>query len=138
MLRLPLGKRKPGVHFGDAGEARELARACNEYAAGLSRAHPGRYGYFAVLPMPDTDAAIAEACHALDQLGANGVVLLGSTQGQFLGDLRFEPLMAELDRRRAVVFVHPNLHASSTQFAGATPQLRADGPFQIALPSPTA
>lgn len=105
----------PGVDFGDRQEACELARACNEYAAQMRKDHPGRFGFFAVLPMPYTDEACAEAIHALDHLGADGVVLLGSTGGHFLGDPRFEALMAELDRRQAVVFVHPNLHDTSTK-----------------------
>jgi len=111
----------PGVHFGERAEACDLARACNEYAAQMRQAHPGRFGYFAVLPMPDTDAACVEAIHALDHMGANGVVLLGSTDGYFLGDPRFDELMAELDRRKAVVFVHPNLHATSTQLGLGAP-----------------
>ncbi|MBI1684119.1 amidohydrolase family protein [Caulobacter hibisci] len=105
----------PGVYFGDLPEAKSLSRACNEFAAEMSAAHPGRFGSFAVLPMPFTEAACAEAIHALDVLHADGVVLLGSTEGVFLGDPRFDELMAELNRRKAKVFVHPNLHPTSSQ-----------------------
>lgn len=111
----------PGVHFGDDQEARGLARECNEYAARVKQDHSGRFGFFAVLPMPLVDASCEEVLYALDHLGADGVVLLGSTQGLFLGDSRFEPLMAELDRREAVVFVHPNLHESSEKLGINTP-----------------
>lgn len=104
----------PGVHFGDGvGPAAELARRCNEFSAAMAVRYPGRFGFFAVLPMPFTEAACAEAIHALDVLKADGVVLLGSTDGYFLGDARFEELMSELDRRHATVFVHPNLHVTS-------------------------
>ncbi len=104
----------PGVHFGDGvARAVTLARQCNEFAAEMGVSHPGRFGCFAVLPMPFTEAACAEAIHALDALKADGVVLLGSTDGHFLGDVRFDELMSELDRRQATVFVHPNLHATS-------------------------
>ena len=111
----------PGVHFGDAGEAVELARACNEAASALQAVQPERFGFFAALPMPDVQAACAEAIYALDTLKADGIVLLGSTQGLFLGDPCFEELMAELDRRKAVVFIHPNLHATSTELELKTP-----------------
>jgi hypothetical protein len=105
----------PGVHFGGGvDQARGLARECNEFAAQMVHDYPGRFGSFAVLPMPFTQAACAEAPYALDTLKADGIVLLGSTDGKFLGDPSFEELMAELDRRGAVVFVHPNIHASST------------------------
>ncbi|MBC9249397.1 amidohydrolase [Pseudomonas alcaligenes] len=104
----------PGVHFGDGvAQAVELARRCNEFSAGMVAQYPGRFGFFAVLPMPFTAQACAEAIYALDVLKADGVVLLGSTDGHFLGDPRFDELMSELDRRRAVVFVHPNLHETS-------------------------
>lgn len=104
----------PGVHFGGGvAQASELARRCNEFSADMAVRYPGRFGFFAVLPMPFTEAACAEAVYALDVLKADGVVLLGSTDGHFLGDARFDELMSELDRRRATIFVHPNLHATS-------------------------
>ncbi|WP_220813535.1 amidohydrolase family protein [Pseudomonas paralcaligenes] len=104
----------PGVHFGGgAAQAVDLARRCNEFSAGMVAQYPGRFGFFAVLPMPFTAQACSEAIHALDVLKADGVVLLGSTDGHFLGDPLFDELMSELDRRRAVVFVHPNLHETS-------------------------
>ncbi len=105
----------PGVYFGNVQEARDLARNCNEFAADMATRFPGRFGSFAVLPMPFTEYACAEAIYALDMLHADGVVLLGSTEGKFLGDPCFDELMAELDRRRTVVFVHPNIHQTSTQ-----------------------
>lgn len=104
----------PGVHFGDgAAQAVELARRCNEFSAGMVAQYPGRFGFFAVLPMPFTAQACSEAIYALDVLKADGVVLLGSTDGHFLGDPLFDELMSELNRRHAVVFVHPNLHETS-------------------------
>lgn len=109
----------PGVYFGDRAAAADLARACNEYAAKMTTDHPGRFGFFAVLPMPFTDDSCAEACYAFDVLEADGVVLLGNTEGRFLGDPRFDELMAELNGRDAVVFLHPNLHPS-TKMLGLT------------------
>jgi len=111
----------PGVYFGNLDEACSLARECNEHAAELRQRHPDRFGSFAVLPMPFTDRACSEAIHALDVLGADGIVLLGSTEGRFLGSPEFDELMAELDRRKAVVFVHPNLHRSSEEIGLIAP-----------------
>lgn len=112
----------PGVYFGNKREAIHLAQSCNDYAAELSRQHPGRFGSFAVLPMPFTAEACKEAVRALDELQADGIVLLGSTEGIFLGDSRFDELMAELNRRRAIVFVHPNIHASSRKLGLVAPE----------------
>jgi len=111
----------PGVYFGDLREACDLARASNEFSARMTQDRPDRFGWFAVLPMPFTEQACAEAVHALDVLKADGVVLLGSTEGVFLGDPSLDDLMVELDRREAIVFVHPNLHRTSTQLDLAIP-----------------
>jgi len=95
----------PGVTFG--GDPVEWARRVNESGAATVREHPGRFGLFASLPVNDADAARDEVAYALDRLDADGVVLLTHADGVYLGDPRLEPVMAELHRRRAVVFVHP-------------------------------
>ncbi|MDT8913392.1 amidohydrolase family protein [Amycolatopsis sp. PS_44_ISF1] len=97
----------PGVHFGDDVAARELARETNDYHAELVKDRPGRFGQFAVLPLPDVEAATAEAVRALDELHADGIALLSNVNGRYLGDPAYEPLWTELDARSAVVFVHP-------------------------------
>ena len=97
----------PGVHLGDDMEARRMARVVNEQVAELVKDHPDRFGFFATLTLPDVDGAIAEAADAFDRLGADGVILLASVAGRYLGDPAFDPLMAALDERSAVVFVHP-------------------------------
>jgi 6-methylsalicylate decarboxylase len=97
----------PGTHFGDDQAARLLTREVNEYGAGLVRDHPGRFGHFATLPLPDVDGSLAELTYALDALDADGVAVKTNAHGRYLGDPGFEPVWRELDRRGAVVFVHP-------------------------------
>jgi predicted TIM-barrel fold metal-dependent hydrolase len=104
---------QPGVQFAAPDEARALARRCNDYAAELNARRPRRFGAFAVVPIGEVRAAIDEIGYALDQLKLEGVCLFASYGEKFLGDPQFDPLMAELDRRAAVVFVHPALHPSS-------------------------
>ena len=98
----------PGVHTGDDAAARLLARRCNELAAEMIRDRPDRFAGFACLPLPDVDGALAELAYALDDLGLDGVLLFSNARGTYLGDPRFSPLFDELQRRAAVVFVHPN------------------------------
>ena len=97
----------PGTHFGDNAEALALATTVNEVHAELVKDRPDRFGMFATVPLPDVDGSLAVISHAFDDLNADGVVLLANAQGTYLGDPSFEPVMAELDRRAAVVFVHP-------------------------------
>lgn len=98
----------PGVYFGDAGQAGELARQCNEFGSALKKGSD-RFGFFATVSQTQSDSAAAEVTHAIDALGADGVTLLSSVDGKYLGHPDYWPLMEELNRRRAVVFVHPNL-----------------------------
>ncbi|WP_330231754.1 amidohydrolase [Nocardia sp. NBC_00508] len=108
----------PGVSFLRGKEATDMARYCNTYAADLCTTHSQRFGAFAVLPMPDIPASIAEAIYAMDELHLDGVVLLSAYDGVYLGDPRFEPLMIALNQRKAFVFVHP-----AAIPAGAKPEL---------------
>ena len=98
----------PQVALASRSDARALARDLNEYLHGLVVAEPGTFGYFATLPLPDLEGSLDEVRRAYDRLTADGVCLLTNYGGTYLGDRVYEPLMAELDRRSAVVFVHPS------------------------------
>lgn len=93
--------------LGDAATAQRLARRVNEAAAEEVREHPSRFGFLALLPLPYVDHALEEIAYALDELGADGVVMLPHGGKRYLGAPEFDPLFAELSRRRAVMLVHP-------------------------------
>ncbi|HLZ83179.1 MAG TPA: amidohydrolase family protein [Caulobacteraceae bacterium] len=116
----------PGVHVGDDARARALARRCNELSAKLNQAHPTRLGGFAALPLPDVDGALEELTYALDVLKLDGVVLFSNSNGVYLGDASFEPVFAELERRGAVVFVHPTASPDSSKHSLGLPDTLID------------
>ena len=99
----------PGIVGWYKNQRREIARRINDYTADLVAKRPDRFGNFATVPLPDIDGALSELAYALDTLRADGVILLSNYGDKYLGDAAFEPLWAELDRRQAVVFVHPGL-----------------------------
>jgi predicted TIM-barrel fold metal-dependent hydrolase len=86
-----------------------VTRECNEFGARMAADHRARFGLFASLPLPNVDDALREVEHALGTLRADGIALLTSYGDQWLGDAAFAPLMDELNRRRAVAYVHPTV-----------------------------
>jgi predicted TIM-barrel fold metal-dependent hydrolase len=114
----------PGTWNGDRDASRSVSRDVNEFGAGMVRDHPGRFGFFASVPLPDTEASLKEIEYSLDTLKADGILLWSNFDGRFLGDPGFAPVLEELNRRKAVVYVHPKL---TSDLNDANDPLRALG-----------
>ena len=103
ILSLPV----PGAWHQGRENSRKLARIANEYGARLSKDHPGKFGVFAAIPLPDVEGSLKEIEYAFDALHADGVYLQTSYDDKWPGDPAFAPVFDELHHRKAVVFVHP-------------------------------
>lgn len=111
----------PGVYWGgETGFAVKLARETNEFLANVVRDDPEHFGAFATLPFPDVEASLEEIEYAYDTLGVDGVVLYSSQGGTYLGDTSYEPIFAELERRKAIVFIHPTTIPPGADGTGLT------------------
>lgn len=108
----------PGLPMASLQQGLALAQWCNDFSAGMVGDHPTRFGFFATLPLQSIDAAIAEATRSLDSLQADGLCLLTHHEGRYLGDAFYAPLYEELNRRKAVVFVHPTAPQTELRISG--------------------
>ncbi len=118
----------PGTHLGNDREAQLLARRCNEEAADIVAKHP-RLGAFGTLPLPNVELACQEAAYALDTLELDGIGLLTGYGGQYLGHPDYDPLLAVLDQRSAVVHIHPAVHPSTKSVSLGIPNFVLEYPF---------
>lgn len=87
--------------------------AFNTFLAETSREDPRHYGFLANLPSGDTKAALREIAYVLDTLQGDGFALPSNYRGIYLSDERMDAILAELNRRSAVIFVHPGLPAGN-------------------------
>ena len=99
---------QPGVWL-KAGrdKSRAMAREVNDYGARMVQDHPGRFGLWAGIPLPDIDGSLNEIAYAFDTLRADGIGLMTSYDDKYLGNTSFAPVWDELNRRKAVVYTHP-------------------------------
>ncbi|MCB8817838.1 amidohydrolase family protein [Desulfosporosinus shakirovi] len=102
-----LSLSSPHQNFGNNEESRVLSRRINETTAAIKQKYPKRFGFNAVLPLPDVEGSLEEITHAFDVLKADGIKLSSNSRGVYLGDPLFEPIFAELNKRNAVVNIHP-------------------------------
>jgi predicted TIM-barrel fold metal-dependent hydrolase len=106
MASVPLGWFKQ-----DAQTSRKFVRDINDYGAKMVQDHPGRFGLFAYLSMLDVEGTLKEIDYAFGTLKADGVNISTGWIDKYPGDPMFAPIFEELNRRKAVVYLHPTTQA---------------------------
>ena len=103
----------------DHGDSARLTRLYNETMADAQREHPGRVWGTCVLPLLDTDAALAELDHAVSTLGLVGVNIPGRIgESDNIDAPRLEPLYERIAELGVPLFVHPNDEAFASVLDG--------------------
>ncbi|MCO5131359.1 MAG: amidohydrolase [Xanthobacteraceae bacterium] len=120
----------PSPWFDDVGKTRSLTRQCNEYNARARDDHPGRFGLFASLTLPDIEGSLREIAYALDELKADGISLLTNYNGKYPGEPEFAPIFEELHRRHAIVHFHPAEAPDDNPHRLPIPAATLDFPFE--------
>ena len=103
-----LSMSAPGVSTLAETEAVAETQAFNDDLGRIVRLAPERFGSFSYLPLPFVEESLREIARAYDEIGTDGVCVLTSYGKTHLGDPAFASVFAELDRRKAIVFVHPD------------------------------
>lgn len=123
----------PGVtHISDPEQSAKVAREMNAYAASLRDDNPTN-GFFATLPsLEHTHLVLQEISYAFDVLKADGVTLFTSyaTPQGYLGHPEYVPVWEELNRRKAVVFIHPINNVAAVYFDERLPMPAFDWPHE--------
>jgi 2,3-dihydroxybenzoate decarboxylase len=100
----------PGIQQDlEPAEAAKLARAANDYLAGVVQQHPSRFAGFAALPLQDPDAAVAELTRSVQQLGFSGALVNDYLAGHYLDEPQFDELWAALEELRVPLYLHPGI-----------------------------
>jgi predicted TIM-barrel fold metal-dependent hydrolase len=121
-------------YFHDREHSRGAARLANDLIAGLVRMHPERLLAFGCLPLPHVQESLGEAARCIDQLGMAGLTASTRVLDRSISDPAFDPLLAELDRRGALLFLHPEgLACGSAPIAGAGLTWPLGAPIEDAL-----
>jgi 6-methylsalicylate decarboxylase len=125
-----LSVSSPFLHFVEQAQTPALCRTINDSAAEIVANHPARFGAMMILPLPDIDASLTELERAYDTVGLEGVCIPSNARGLYPGDATMFPILAELDRRKASVFIHPTMPCCFEVFNLSLPAPFIEFPFE--------
>jgi len=104
--------------LGGPEDSPAYARVANEGMAEICRQWPHQFpGFVASLPMNNIDAALLEMDYAIDTLGAKGVQILTSVNGQAMDQPKFFPIFERITHHHQLpVWMHPTRPGSRSDY----------------------
>src|SRR5215467_12426525 len=118
--------------YDNTEKGRAAVREGNDYGAKVRSDHPKRFGHFSAVPLPDIDGVMKEIEYGLDTLKADGIgIYTNDNQGRWPGDPYFDPMWQELNRRRAIVYMHPLAPPCCTNLNDSVPASMNEFDFDI-------
>ncbi len=120
------------VLYDNTPKGRDAVRRGNDYGASLMAKWPKRFGLFTGVPLPDIDSVMKEIAYGYDTLKADGVgIYTNDNQTHWPGDAYFDPMWQELNRRNAIVYMHPLAPPCCTKLNDSVPTSMNEFDFDI-------
>lgn len=103
----------PGVQMFDADTAGELATLANDRLADICRRHPTRFAGLAAFAPQSPKRAVKEMERAIRVLRLNGFILNSHTNGEYLDDPKYWPVLEAAEALDACIYIHPRAPSDS-------------------------
>ena len=97
----------PGVQMFDADTATDLAALSNDRLAEICRRHPQRFAGLGSFAPHSPKRAAKEVERVMGELGLNGLIVNGHTNGDYFDDYRFWPIFEVAEACDATIYIHP-------------------------------
>lgn len=96
-----------GVQMMDPDRAADVAVAANDQLAAVIRRHPDRFAGLATIPPHNPARAISELERAINKLKLNGVIINSHTDGEYLADRKYWPILEAISGLKVPLYIHP-------------------------------
>lgn len=118
--------------YDNTEKGRKAVRLCNDFGAKVMADQPKRFGLFTSVPLPDIEGVMTEIAYGLDTLKADGITIFtNDNQNRWPGDSYFDPMWEELNRREAVVFMHPAAPPCCRNLNDSVPTIMSENDFDL-------
>lgn len=102
-----LSLTSPGVQMFDADTGAAIATSSNDRLAAAIARHPDRFAGLAAIAPQDPKRAVKELERAIGGLKLNGIIINSHTNGEYLDQERYWPILEAAEAMNAAIYIHP-------------------------------